>query len=112
MCLCIIITYIHRMKDCEEGALNMESIINIDIPIQMISCTDRDGKITPIRFRFQDKNDEIVTINIESVISRKLDTNKACTKYTCSAHVHGIQKTFVLNYNFCLHQWKLIKAYS
>ncbi|MDE7176344.1 MAG: hypothetical protein K2O59_00845 [Lachnospiraceae bacterium] len=33
----------------------MESILCINIPVQMISCTDTDGKITPMRFRFKDK---------------------------------------------------------
>lgn len=43
----------------------MESILCVDIPIQMISCTDTNGKITPIRFRFRDRNGELITINIE-----------------------------------------------
>lgn len=48
-----------------ERALIMENILCIDIPVQMISCTDTDGKITPLRFRFRDNNGEIITITIE-----------------------------------------------
>ena len=47
----------------------VESILCIDIPVQMISCTDTNGKITPMKFRFCDRNGEIVTINIDKVLS-------------------------------------------
>lgn len=43
----------------------MDSVFMIDIPVQMISCTDTNGRITPMRFRFRDKNTEIVTVEIE-----------------------------------------------
>ena len=47
----------------------METILCIDTPVQMISCTDTNGKITPIRFRFRDRSGELITINIDKVIS-------------------------------------------
>ena len=40
----------------------MESILCVDIPVQMISCTDTNGKITPLRFRFKDKTGELIAI--------------------------------------------------
>jgi len=88
----------------------MDSFIHLGIPVQMISCTDTDGKITPLRFRFQDKNGEIITITIDTVICRQQDTSKSCTKFTCTANIHGICRTFVLIYNFCLHQWKMTQV--
>ena len=87
----------------------MESMIIIDIPIQMIFCTDTDGKITPLRFRFQNKNNELITIDVSSVDTRQLEENKALAKFVCSANMYGIRKTFVLTYNLCLHQWKMVK---
>ena len=47
----------------------MESILCVDIPVQMISCTDTNGKITPLRFRFKDNNGELVTVTVKDVIS-------------------------------------------
>ena len=47
----------------------MESILCIDTPVQMISCTDTNGKITPMRFRFRDRNGELITIHIVKIVS-------------------------------------------
>ncbi|MCX4305841.1 MAG: hypothetical protein OSJ69_08550 [Acetatifactor sp.] len=46
----------------------MESILCVDIPVQMIFCMDTNGRITPMRFRFRDRNDEIITVEIDSVL--------------------------------------------
>lgn len=54
----------------------MESILCVDIPVQMISCTDTDGKITPIRFRFRDKTGELITVMIDKVLSEDQDRNR------------------------------------
>ena len=54
----------------------MESILCVDIPVQMISCTDTNGKITPMRFRFRDKTGELITITIDKVLSEDQDRNK------------------------------------
>ena len=54
----------------------MESILCVDIPVQMIFCTDTNGRITPMRFRFRDRNDEIITVEIESVLSEDQDRNR------------------------------------
>lgn len=54
----------------------MESILCVDIPVQMISCTDTNGKITPMRFRFRDKTGELVTITIDKILARDQDRNR------------------------------------
>ena len=56
-----------------EEVLILESILCVNIPVQMISCTDTDGKITPMRFRFRDKTGELVTVTIEKVLSEDQD---------------------------------------
>ena len=55
-----------------EEVLILESILCVNIPVQMISCTDTDGKITPIRFRFRDKTGELVTVTVEKVLSEEI----------------------------------------
>ena len=64
-----------RQERKQTGGTIMESILCVDIPVQMISCTDTNGKITPMRFRFRDRNDEIITININKIIS----TDQLCS---------------------------------
>ena len=53
----------------------MESILCIDLPVQMISCTDTDGTITPMRFRFRDRNGEIMTVTIDKILTADQDKN-------------------------------------
>lgn len=45
----------------------MDKCVYDCIPVQMSSCTDTNGRITPMRFRFRDKNTEIVTVEIEKI---------------------------------------------
>lgn len=88
----------------------MDSVFMIDIPVQMISCTDTNGRITPMRFRFRDKNTEIVTVEIEKIIKSDLDTNRIGASFLCSACIYGVQRTFMLRYNFAAHEWRLTQV--
>lgn len=85
----------------------MESILCVDIPIQMISCTDTDGKITPIRFRFRDKTGEIITVTIDKILSGDQDRSRIGAHFSCTAQIYGSQKTFNLRYNYFAHEWRL-----
>jgi hypothetical protein len=83
----------------------MESILCVNIPVQMISCTDTDGKITPLRFRFRDKDEELVTVQVDHVVS--MDRNQAGVSCICSATVYGQEKQFTLWYSFFSRTWQL-----
>lgn len=85
----------------------MDSILCVNIPVQMISCTDTDGKITPMRFRFRDRNGEIVTVTIEKVLSENQGSSRVGANFSCSALIHGTRKTFTLWYNYYAHEWHL-----
>ena len=87
----------------------MESILCVDIPIQMISCTDTNGKITPIRFRFLDNTGELVTVTINKILSPDQDKNRIGINFSCAARVHGAQKYFTLRYNYFAHEWRLAR---
>lgn len=85
----------------------MESILCVDKPIQMISCTDTNGKITPIRFRFLDNTGELITVTIDRVLATDQDRNRIGANFSCSARVYGTQKNFTLRYNYFSHEWRL-----
>ena len=85
----------------------MESILCVDIPVQMISCTDTNGKITPMRFRFRDRNGEIVTITINKILSTDQERSSLGANFVCSALLYGTQKTFQLRYNYHAHEWRM-----
>ncbi len=85
----------------------MESILCVNIPVQMISCTDTDGKITPIRFRFRDKTGELITVTIDRVLSQDQDRNRVGVNFSCAATVSGARRVFSLWYNYFAHEWHL-----
>ena len=85
----------------------METILCIDTPVQMISCTDTNGKITPIRFRFRDRDGELITINIDKVISTDQDQGSLGANFACMASLYGMRRTFRLRYNYYAHEWRM-----
>ena len=89
----------------------MESILCVDIPVQMISCTDTNGKITPIRFRFRDKSGEIITVTVEKILSEDQNGNRIAANYTCVAPIYGTKKIFGLRYNYYAHEWHLSRLH-
>jgi hypothetical protein len=93
------------MCSWQKGASSMESIFLVHIPVQMISCTDTNGKITPMRFRFQDSTGEIITVLIDKILTR--EQSKMTSRYICSATVHGMTKEFCLWYSYMSHDWHM-----
>ena len=85
----------------------MESILCVNIPVQMISCTDTNGKITPLRFRFKDNNGELVTVTVKDVISDEQAPSRVGANFTCSASIGGVEKKCKLWYNYYAHEWRL-----
>lgn len=89
----------------------MESILCVDIPVQMISCTDTNGKITPMRFRFRGKTGEIITVTIDKILSEDQDRNRIGVNFSCNAIIYGTRKTFSLWYNYFAHEWHLSRLH-
>lgn len=89
----------------------METILCLDIPVQMISCTDTNGKITPLRFRFRDKNGELTTVMIHQILKEHAECRAAGVTYTCLARLYGTPKTFDLRYSYYSHEWKLSRMH-
>ncbi len=90
----------------------MESILCVNIPVQMISCTDTNGKITPLRFRFRDKTGELITVTIDKVLSENQDKSQVGIKFSCAAVIYGTRKTFALWYSYFAHEWHLSHLYA
>lgn len=94
-----------------KGGFILESILCIDIPVQMISCTDTDGKITPMRFRFRDKTGELISVSIDKVLSEDQDRNRVGVNFSCAASICGTQKIFRLRYSYFSHEWRLSRVH-
>lgn len=85
----------------------MESILCVSTPVQMISCTDTNGNITPMRFRFRDRDGELITVTIDKVLSKDQDRNRVGVNFFCTAEIYGTRKTFTLWYSYFAHEWRL-----
>lgn len=87
----------------------MEEIVNI--PIQMISVCSTVGDLTPLRFRFENNEHSVETIDVNSVHSYQ-DTKFNGIKeiqYVCSAFINDTEKLFILKYNVNSHKWIMFK---
>lgn len=87
----------------------MESQIATSIPIQMIACTDTDGKITPLRFRFKNSEGEIVSVNIEHIISIGTLARNLGASFVCCSTIDGIQKQYELFLSAFTGKWIISK---
>lgn len=85
----------------------MKSILRASIPVQMISCTDTDGKVTPMRFRFRDNDGSLVSVTIENILKRESIAKSIGIDYQCTANIYGMEKHFTLHYNYSMHEWKM-----
>ena len=83
----------------------MESLFQLNIPVQMISCTDTNGKITPMVFKFKDRSGEIITIKINQV--KYAEYIYAGARFSCNAFINDVLKSFSLWYNFTSHDWRM-----
>lgn len=88
-----------------EGVLSLESVLRVNIPVQMISRTDTDGKITPVRFR--DRNGELTAVAADKVLYEDQDKNRVGAHFSCAATICGTRKSFTLWYNCFSHDWRL-----
>lgn len=73
----------------------------------MIACTDTDGEITPIRFRFIDRDGTRVTVNVEKILSTDQKTNRMGSTFECAATFYGSEKRFLLYYSLFSGKWTI-----
>ncbi|MDO4582453.1 MAG: hypothetical protein Q4B96_07735 [Bacillota bacterium] len=79
----------------------------LNLPIQMISVCDADGRISPLRFRLADET----VVRIGEVLAAK-EQNYAgahCFSYICRAVSGGRELLFELRYAVRSHQWTLYR---
>lgn len=78
--------------------------------IDMISWTSRDGTVTPVRFRMEEKGKPIV-IKVEHILqTEKSDfCGVPMLCFLCSSVIRNIEKIYELTYNCKNQQWLLKK---
>ena len=86
----------------------------VQIPIQMMSITDRDGRLTPIWFRFETEEHVVEKIMIEKTISRD-ESNKVGIRekrFICSAIFGEQRRLLEIRYRIESQQWRIFRFLS
>ncbi len=83
----------------------------INIPIQMMSLTDRDGKMTPLWFRLETENHEVRLCRIEQVISRdeKKYVGVREKQFICKIRLGNVCKTLEMRYSVETQKWRIFQ---
>lgn len=84
----------------------------LNIPIQLISSCSTLGDFTPLKFRFEDEEHHIVTVNISDILSTREHKINGIHEliYTCRAYINGASRLFELKYNVNTHKWLIFRT--
>ena len=86
----------------------------LNIPIQLVSACSTLGQITPLWFRYENEEHQIVTVKIQQVVSSKEE--KHCDmdyiSYVCWAQTEQQRRLIELRYRLSTHKWSFFQALS
>ena len=102
------------MRGMEEMLTTTNEFCPLQIPIQMMSITDRNGRLTPIWFRFETEDHFIEKIYIEKTISRD-ESNKVGIRekrFICSAIFGETRRLLEIRYRIESQQWRIFQFLS
>lgn len=90
----------------------MGTIINL--PIQMIASCSTQGEFTPLRFRYEDEEHNLVTVQIAAVLTHRVDRYNGIQEivYTCRANLFGESRMFDIKYNVLTHRFSIYQMLS
>ncbi|MBZ9622823.1 hypothetical protein G9F71_008155 [Clostridium sp. FP2] len=80
-------------------------------PIGVVSWTDVNGNINPVRFRITNEDESYSVIKIDKVIcvdKEKLAGNNMLV-YKCQSAIDGVEKLYEIKYEFNSCRWILFK---
>jgi hypothetical protein len=80
-------------------------------PIEVISYTDNNGQLRPLRFRIKLENEALKVIKVDKVVVRereKLAGNNMIS-FRCQSLVDNVQIIFELKYEMNTCKWILFK---
>lgn len=82
-----------------------------NIPIQMIYVCSTLGDLSPLRFRFESEEHQLITVDVSDVLARKETHLNGIYEilYTCRTVMDDSEILFVLKYNVASHKWLLLQ---
>lgn len=82
-----------------------------NIPIQTMSLTDRDGRMTPLWFRLETGDHEVRLCRIEQVVSRdeKKYVGVREKQFVCRIRLGEVCRTLEMRYNVETPKWRIFQ---
>lgn len=82
-----------------------------NLPIQVIVHCDAGGELRPLRFRYEDSQHRLHTVQIDQVTdSRKVEfVGIAAILYLCKAKAEGKEHLYELKYTIQTQKWVLFR---
>lgn len=83
----------------------------VNLPIQMMSLTDRDGRMTPQWFRLETENHEIKLCRVVQVVSRdeKRYVGIKEKQFICRIRMGDLCRTLEMRYNVETQKWRIFQ---
>ena len=86
----------------------------LNIPIQMFGACSTLGDMTPLWFRYENKEHGIITVKSESIVSSREE--KFCgmehISFVCWAVAEGQRRLIELRYRISTHKWSFFRTLS
>ena len=83
-------------------------------PIQVIAYVDAQGKLMPLRFRYEGADNRCHTAYVREVTARKEITfvGVEAQTFLCRVEEEGVERVYELKYAFRPHRWTLLRQLS
>lgn len=105
-----------KYPNVSEAAANMKmgESAPVNIPVQMLAVTDRNGRLTPIWFRFETSDHLIQKVSIEKTISRDESRYVGVweKRFICSAVFGDRRRLMELRYHVESQKWRIFQFLS
>lgn len=97
------------MEENVQGGILSDGPVNL--PIQMMSLTDRDGRMTPQWFRLETEDHEIKMCRVVQVVSRgeKKYVGIREKQFICRIREGSLCKTLEMRYNVETQKWRIFQ---
>ncbi|MBC8062968.1 MAG: hypothetical protein H7Y18_20240 [Clostridiaceae bacterium] len=81
------------------------------LPVEMVSYTDKQGSIKPVRFRMQVDDEPMQVIKIDKVIVKETEkfAGNIMIVYKCQSLIDNVIKLFEIKYEVNTQKWILFK---
>ncbi len=101
----------NQIQETGGQSKKLGELCAVNIPIQMFAASDRDGKLTPIYFRFETPEHLIEHVKIEKTHSRDecIFVGIREKKFICSAIVNEERRVMEIRYNVDSQKWRIFQ---